>query len=443
MATMKLTPLPVFTGLAAAAAATFGVLFYESGGDMMPPEGGNISASQESSVTAAPAPQPLAQTGQTAAAVETPAAEPPAAPAAGQAAAPAEVVASAPATAPETQAPAPAVEAPAVAEAPLLPSFDTVRVEPTGEAVIAGRARPGAEVAVKLNGTVIGTATANAEGSFVLVPAQPLAAGAGALSLEVSEGGQVLASADAVAIAVKPGGQGDAVVAKIQPGQPTEVVQAPQAAAPAGAAAPSAIVTLDAVDYDSAGNIVFSGRARPGTTVRLYVDNAAAGEAPASSEGHWRFDGTSPIPPGTHTLRADEVTADGSVTSRIEVPFFREKADDVAAGTTAAENTATEVADSAATPPAETPEGQASAPATASEAPATGDPAAATAAATPTEPAETRIVIQPGNNLWKLSRQIYGKGIQYTVIFEANKDQIRDPGLIYPGQVFVAPAAKQ
>jgi nucleoid-associated protein YgaU len=49
------------------------------------------------------------------------------------------------------------------------------------------------------------------------------------------------------------------------------------------------------------------------------------------------------------------------------------------------------------------------------------------------------VVIQPGNNLWKLSREIYGKGKKYTIIYAANKDQIRNPRLIYPGQVLVTP----
>jgi nucleoid-associated protein YgaU len=49
------------------------------------------------------------------------------------------------------------------------------------------------------------------------------------------------------------------------------------------------------------------------------------------------------------------------------------------------------------------------------------------------------ITIQPGNNLWRLSRGIYGKGVMYTVIYEANKANIRNPNLIYPGQVFVTP----
>jgi nucleoid-associated protein YgaU len=49
------------------------------------------------------------------------------------------------------------------------------------------------------------------------------------------------------------------------------------------------------------------------------------------------------------------------------------------------------------------------------------------------------IVVQPGNNLWNISRVIYGRGVRYTTIYEANRDQIRDPDLIYPGQVFKAP----
>ena len=47
--------------------------------------------------------------------------------------------------------------------------------------------------------------------------------------------------------------------------------------------------------------------------------------------------------------------------------------------------------------------------------------------------------VQPGNSLWRLARRSYGEGLRYTDIYEANKDQIRNPDLIYPGQVFVLP----
>ncbi len=57
----------------------------------------------------------------------------------------------------------------------------------------------------------------------------------------------------------------------------------------------------------------------------------------------------------------------------------------------------------------------------------------------PVVPAVGKVVIQPGNNLWNISRVIYGRGIEYSVIYEANKGQIRNPHWIYPGQIFTTP----
>jgi nucleoid-associated protein YgaU len=110
------------------------------------------------------------------------------------------------------------------------------------------------------------------------------------------------------------------------------------------------------------------------------------------------------------------------------------------AGPSAPEAAAPAVAE---TPAAATPAEAAPAVEPAAEEPAVAAvqvPAAAEPAAEPAA-APTQVIIQPGNNLWKLSRQIYGKGIMYTVIYEANKDQIRKPELIYPGQVFLTPDA--
>ena len=52
---------------------------------------------------------------------------------------------------------------------------------------------------------------------------------------------------------------------------------------------------------------------------------------------------------------------------------------------------------------------------------------------------EEYVIVQPGNSLWRISRRILGEGTMYTVIYEANKDQIRDADLIYPGQIFAVP----
>jgi hypothetical protein len=292
----------------------------------------------------------------------------------------------------------------------ILPAFDTVRVEKTGDAVIAGRAAPGAHVAVKFNGEVVGTATANADGAFAIVPDKPLARGTGMLTLEMTKDGKTTQSEGSVVVAVKE--NAPALVAKVEPSAPTKVTQVP---APAEGAPPDE-VQLNVVEYDSAGNIVFSGRAKPGSTVRFYIDNVLAGEAAAGGEGEWQYTGGATVAPGEHVLRADQLDAGGKVVSRIELPFFRERE---------------EVAVAAQAQPVQP---------TAESSAAPQKPGTKMAAAEIIVP--ERIVIQPGHNLWRLSRQIYGKGRLYTVIYEANRDQLRNPNRIYPGQILAAPNVK-
>jgi len=53
--------------------------------------------------------------------------------------------------------------------------------------------------------------------------------------------------------------------------------------------------------------------------------------------------------------------------------------------------------------------------------------------------ASGKAIIRQGDNLWTIARRVYGSGPRFTTIYEANDDQIRDPSLIYPGQVFVLP----
>nr|WP_249327822.1 LysM peptidoglycan-binding domain-containing protein [Devosia litorisediminis] len=50
-----------------------------------------------------------------------------------------------------------------------------------------------------------------------------------------------------------------------------------------------------------------------------------------------------------------------------------------------------------------------------------------------------KAIIRRGDNLWTIARRVYGEGIKYTTIYEANTGQIRDPDRIYPGQVFNLP----
>lgn len=63
---------------------------------------------------------------------------------------------------------------------------------------------------------------------------------------------------------------------------------------------------------------------------------------------------------------------------------------------------------------------------------------------TPSRPATTApstrtYTVVRGDCLWNIAKRYYGNGSQYTKIYNANRDKIKNPSLIYPGQVFVIP----
>ncbi|GEO80335.1 LysM peptidoglycan-binding domain-containing protein [Pararhodospirillum oryzae] len=275
-------------------------------------------------------------------------------------------------------------EAPPVAPLPA-PAFDVVRVERDGALVAAGTATPGATVTLKSGEAAVGEATANARGEWVISPEAPLAPGGHLLALtEDRADGRKSGAPESVAVRVPPAGESrpPLVVAQSQPDRgPSRVLQGPQAAR-GGAFAPLGIETLD---YDEQGHLVVGGVAPARDPVRLYLDNSLLGEQGSSPEGRWQIVAPQALPPGPHTLRADRLTPDGTVVERVEIPFLR---------------------------PDRLPQ------------PRDGD---------------ILFTVQPGNNLWTLARKVYGHGWRYTVIFQANRDQIRDPDLIYPGQVFTVP----
>lgn len=162
---------------------------------------------------------------------------------------------------------------------------------------------------------------------------------------------------------------------------------------PAAPALPG--LSLETISYGEGGEVLLSGRARPGQVVRAYLDNSARADLPVDEAGRWR--GALPaVDPGVYTLRLDEVDGEGRVGQRLETPFKRE---------------APEVLE-AARAERETETGSA--------------PVAA-------------VTVQRGDTLWAISRDRYGRGILYVRVFEANRDSIRDPDLIYPGQVFTLP----
>ena len=379
---------------------------------------------------------------------------------------------------------APAATTPAPAAA-VSPTFDVVRLDPNGAAVVAGQVAAGAQVSLLVDGAEVATATADESGKFVAMFDLP-PAGAGRLmtmTATLADGTKVQ-SQTSVALAATTAAP---VAAETATAETATVETTPQTGTTAlavndqgakvlqtdtdVAAEVAANVTIDTIAYPTPDTVQFGGRGTAGNFIRLYLDNAPLGDpATVGADGTWNLTQTG-IEPKVYTLRVDEVDGAGKVASRYETPFKRETPQDLAAASgTAVAAAEASAADTTATAPAT--DAQATdAPAT--DAPATEPAASATAtpdttapdttaqvsadaatAATPTEaadatqatapaasvtPASVTVTVQPGFTLWGIAKRQLGDGVMYVQVYEANKDKIKNPDLIYPGQVFTLP----
>ncbi len=348
------------------------------------------------------------------------------------------------------------------ADVPVLaaPFLDQIFVESDGNAVLSGNAEPGSEVSVLLDGETVHSFTVDDSGQFAEFVSIPFADDARGLVLETRKGEDTSRSDDYLIAALpepvlpavsEPAA--DEPVEEVAEAQTTDTETTDQQAANqaeteenepevAGAATPPVNETvpatetqpesgdapdqqvailrsgeegvellqaptvqdtppeqiaLDTIGYSDAGDVELTGRAQDGSAVRLYLDNQLVADIAPATDGQWRGE-VEGIDPGVYTLRVDEVAPDGTVVSRLETPFKREPVEVLRATET--------------TIPGE---------------------------ASTDAPAIRSVTVQKGDTLWAISRDRFGDGVLYVKLFEANKDSIRDPDLIYPGQIFTIP----
>ncbi|NBB96650.1 MAG: LysM peptidoglycan-binding domain-containing protein [Alphaproteobacteria bacterium] len=329
------------------------------------------------------------------------------------------------------------------------PQFDIVRVTDLGNVLVAGKAPPRVQVAALIDETQVADTVSSGIGEFVMLFDVEASRRPRVLELEVRlpEGGRVR-SADTLMLAPSSAAMANvdtdapatmtarevataplfgepeaparpdvpdesASVALGGDAAPSDLPDAlPRAQEPGTASAPTALlmradggvqvlgdaprlpqaggaqgsVVIDSVVYDREGEVVMGGRSgRALADIQIYLDNQPIIRTRADPDGAWQAQ-LAGIDRGVYRLRVDELDAAAQVTSRAEIPF---------------ERVTPELARDADGPRA--------------------------------------LIVQPGNTLWDMSEQKYGDGRRYMRIFDANRDQIRDPDLIYPGQVFVVP----
>ena len=280
----------------------------------------------------------------------------------------------------------------------ITPTFDVVRISRGGTGVIAGQAAPGSTVELYSNDKLIATVIAEESGDWVAFLSTPLSPGSAELNLRARNAdNETVNEADKVIVVSVPEREEDIFIERMESGVvavlspkdgngPSKVMQRPAT----GFREVGDSLSFSTIDYSSGadgdmGAAIIIGQALPRVTVRLYMDDVFIGSIKASDDSRWEIViPAEKLSKGPHILRADQTMNEGSVQLRIEQPFDMGQAID------------------------------------------------------PSK-AEGGVIVKPGNTLWQIARQLYGSGVQYTLIFTENSDQIRDPDKIYPGQVFNLP----
>ena len=307
-----------------------------------------------------------------------------------------------------------------------VPAFDIARIEPTGEAVIAGRATPGATVELLRNGELHDRAVADQSGQFVMVPPR-LPSGTYDLTLRSKQpDGKQAPSKQSVAVVIERRSTDRPVVALMTPRKPTVVLSQPAAPKPM----PGALV-VESVEIEPGGKFHASGRASPGAAARLYLNDTFVASVIAGADGRFAVTINEGVAPGSYRVRLDEVEPNSGAVralprSRAEVPF--NVPDMAVTASVPAQSTASKQPNIAA---GQQPQLAA---AVATVLPDGGSPS------TVVVPKIATTTVSRGDSLWRLSRLTYGAGTRYAVIYKANREQIRNPNLIHPGQIFVLPA---
>jgi nucleoid-associated protein YgaU len=165
-------------------------------------------------------------------------------------------------------------------------------------------------------------------------------------------------------------------------------------------------VTIKAAEAES-HTLYVAGEAVAGTLVRVFANDELVGEVRTAQDGTWLLEAKKDVPVGEVVFRV-EAAAEGPAEStpviEASAPFMH-------------------YADGVVLEPVVTAESE--------------DQTLLSDASMFPTPAY--VIIRRGDNLWRISRRNYGRGIKYKAIFEANRDRIRNPHWIFPGQVFVVP----
>lgn len=287
-----------------------------------------------------------------------------------------------------------------------IPRFDVAEVDEFGNGIFSGRAKPKVRVWLRnSDGTLVGETIALEDGAFTILSLNPLPEGKSVLSLEVEEvpGGAIVRAVEQLVVSRNGNRPALILVQRDTADYASRILQRPASKgasellnnSESSSKTPvtrnsqdnenGGKIKITVIDYDEKGRLTVSGEAKPSSKISLDINGKVIASTMADNAGKWSITTSEGI--GKDAIQVGATAAIGEEVSTARMPF-------------------------------------------------------APADLVKTFPKGRLVVVQPGNSLWRIARRTYGSGFRYTVIYAANRDQVDNPDLIYPGQVLHTPPVK-
>ena len=280
-----------------------------------------------------------------------------------------------------------------------IPKVDIIKVEPDGSFVIAGVGKPNSEILILEKGKKIETTKVDKSGTWAIISNKQLSSGDNLIVIDQNnQDGTHSLSREIYVTKIDKENKSKPMVVAIpnQDGGKIQIIQKPSKMNNSKtdqtlsvpivnkSNLPLRTFRVDSIFFNEHGNVAIQGKANFGSYIDLYINNIVIKKLSISSGPEWKFNSLKVFDFGQHRLKVILRSKDNKVLKKIELPFMRVKI----------------------------PEGMLP---------------------------EDYVIIKPGDMLWSISYRIYGNPFKYVEIFNENKDQISNPDLIFPGQIFTLP----
>ena len=279
----------------------------------------------------------------------------------------------------------------------IIPKVDILKVSPDGSYIIAGKGKPNSTISILEKGNKIESVDADESGSWVIISKDNLESGDNLLIINQDNiDGTSTQSKEIYVTKIDKKNETKPLVIEIEndDGGKLSIIQSPSIKKLESNVENNLTLSkkqinkknvfkIQSVSFSQDGSLSIQGIANYGSNIEILV-NKNLSSIFLKNKPEWIFNSSYKLGYGMHKLVANLKSQDNIILDSITLPFMR------------------------------------------SEMPSGALP-------------DNYVLIKPGDMLWTISFKIYGNPLKYIEIYEENRDQITNPDLIFPGQVFSIP----